>query len=586
MGAPILNLPMEILLRTAELTWYSGPWWQRPTRDHAALVRTCRGLYQALNAALYRKNIRSDFTVEPCIIWAVCKGRLDTIKRAHMNGADLVLHGNLEIIDYLLHHGANVHEPSFGLCICPKAYGDRTFQAQYPLHFLFCHGDHPRRLEILEKFISKGAYLVAEKTSAIPQLAKITGGHLLERLVMKKDKDSLAGLLNLAVQMQDFSSVIQICESARNNNITRARDWEGRIALHLAVNSFDWKEEIVRFLLQNNHASIFQKDHSGRTPLHYAAMSICSPELVGLLLQYRDSSDNRAAAHFQLMFYKICNLRHETIIRVVIAQQLINVWLKPLNDISAYNHPLNFALRTTSWRIALRLVRDGIDLPSWASHFPKRGADAIWPSLIACLSSFHPEQTEFVRAIARTGCYPNFPGFPLRPELWPVFLVIVRSQNIDCLKVLLDAGASVKIEVKAKADTFGSEYPSYTGILLAIFSEVFGCPLQESPNLEKLGQFRDFIVLLLERGAPIGRNWEVERFWYPITALDYAITAARFGCFDLLHLMSNHATETRICQKEISASFARQLNWMQNESSSYRLLKEYQGRLQTRLGLN
>uniref|UniRef100_A0A8H7NCC4 Uncharacterized protein n=1 Tax=Bionectria ochroleuca TaxID=29856 RepID=A0A8H7NCC4_BIOOC len=157
---------------------------------------------------------------------------------------------------------------------------------------------------------------------------------------------------------------------------------------------------------------------------------------------------------------------------------------------------------------------------------------------------------------------------------------------MDCLKVLLDAGASTKIEVKAKADTFGSENTGYTGILLAIFSEVFGCPLQEAPNLEKLDQFRDFIVLLLEKGAPIGRNWEVGRFWYPTTALDYAITAARFGCFDLLDLMSNHATETRIRPKEISASFVKQLNWMEMESDSWRLLKEYQGRLQTRLGLD
>ncbi|CAH0054733.1 unnamed protein product [Clonostachys solani] len=622
MGAPILNMPMEVLLQIAEHTWYTGPWYLRPTEDHAALVRTCRGLYQTLNADLYKENIRWSSTATYLIVWAVCNNRLDTIKRAHVNGADLnmglesytetgpvsrlpstlqstrfhlakyspihlaVLYGNSEIIAYLLDHGANVHAPSFGLCTCQKVSKDRTFEAQYPLHLLFCHGDHPKRLEILEKFISKGAYLVAENTSAIPQLAKITRGHLLGTLTKRKDKDSLAGILHLAIQMQDFSLVTQIFERALNKSITRARDWEGRTALHLAVNSFDWKDEIVRFLLKDNRASIFKKDHSGRTPLHYAAMTICSPKLVALLLQHRRSSVNTASAHFQQIFYEICGLRHQTRNRVDVAQQMINVWLKPLNDIRAYNHPLYFALQTTSWRMALRLIRDGIDLPSWASHLPKRGAGVIFPSLIACLSSFHPEQTEFVDAIVRTGCDLNPPEFPLRPELWPVFLVIVRSRNMDGLKALLDGGASVKIEFKAKADTSGPEYTGYTGILLAIFSEVFGCPLQDSPNLEKLGQFHDFIVLLLERGAPIGRNWQVGRFWYPITALDYAVTAARFGCFELLDLMSNHATETRIRSKEISASFAKQLNWMEKESNSYRLLKEYQGRLQARLGLN
>lgn len=621
MGAPVLNMPMEILLRIAEHTWYSGPWWQRPTRDHAALARTCRGLYQALNAALYKKNIRSQ-SVQPCIVWAICKDRLDTIKRAHVNGADLnmsielstnsqccsrmpvtlewnyyrrakyslihlaVLHANIEIIDYLLDHGANVHAPSFGLCRCPKVNGDHTFQQQYPLHFLFCHGDHLRYHRILSKFISKGAYLVAENTSAIPQVFKITQGPLLQTLMKKKDKDSLGGLLQLAVRAQNLSLVTQICQSPHSESITRATDWKGRTALHFAVTSFDWNNEIVRVLLQGNRSSIFTEYRRGRTPLYYAAVSVGSPELVDLLLQHRDFSDYAASAHFQHLFFRICSLRHETKNRVDIAQQLINVWLKPLNNISAYSGPLWSALQSASWRIALRLIRDGIDLPSWASHLPKRGADVIWPSLIACLSSFHPEQTEFVGTIARTGCDLNHPDSSLRPELWPIFLVIVRSRNIDCLKALLDAGASVKVEVKAMADTFGSEYTGYTGILVAIFSELFGCPLHEAPNLEKLGQFRDFIVLLLERGAPIGCDPEIGRFWYSITALDYAITAARFGCSDLLDLMSSHATETRIRPKEISASFARQMNWMEKENNSWELMKKYQGRLQTQLGLN
>ncbi|CAG9982019.1 unnamed protein product [Clonostachys byssicola] len=587
MGPPILNMPMEILLQIANFTWYTGPWIHRRTGDHAALVLTCRGLYQALNAELYKKTIKSSSSATYLMAWAVYNNCLDTVKRAHVNGANLILHGHLEIIDYLLHHGANVHEPSFGLCMCPKVNKYDTFEAQYPLHFLFCHGEHPRRPEILEKLISKGAYLVAENTSAIPQLASLTRGHLLEPLIKRKDTASLAGVLSLAIQMQDFSLVTQICESASNKNITRARDWKGRTALHLAVNAFNWKDEIVRFLLQDDRASIFQKDYSGRTPLHYAAMTICSPELVGLLLQHRGSSVNTASAHFRKIFYRICGLRHQTIRHIDIAQQMINVWLKPLNDINAYNDPLCLALQTTSWRMALRLIRDGIDLPSWASHFPERGADVIWPSLIGCLSSFHPEQTEFVDAIVRTGCDLNFPDLTLRPELSLLFLVIVRSRNMDCLKILLDGGASVKIEVEAKViDTHGSEYTGYTGILLAIFSEVFGCPFRETPNLENLDLFHDFIVLLLERGAPIGRNWEDVRFPHPLTALDYAVTAARAGCFELLDLISNHTTETRIRPAEIYSSFSKHLNGMEKESNSWRLMKVYRGRLQTRLGSN
>uniref|UniRef100_A0A8H7NC81 F-box domain-containing protein n=1 Tax=Bionectria ochroleuca TaxID=29856 RepID=A0A8H7NC81_BIOOC len=440
MGAPILTLPMEVLLQIAEQTWFSGPCSEKPARDHAALIRTCRGLYQALNADLYKKTKMMSPLMEYCVVWAIRNGRLCTIKRAHVNGADLtmsvetnieteprsmysgvlqprrlrranyslihvaVLHGDLEIINYLLDHGANVHAPSFGLCICPKVCWQKDFQAQYPLHFLFCHTEEGRRLEIAEKLISKGAHLVAENTSAIPQLAKFTQGHLLESLIKKKDNDSLAGVLHLAVQMQNLSLVTQLYKSPLNESITRATDWEGRTALHMAVNSFNWKEEIVRFFLQQNRASMLTRDSKGFTPLYFAAISICSPKLVDLLLQHRDALDERASAHFREIFFTIYNFRHETTNHLDIAQQLINAWLKPLHDISAYHNPLYAALLKTKWRIALRLIRDGIDLPSWGSSYRKRGTVAIWPSLIACLSSFHPEQTEFVDAIVRTGC--------------------------------------------------------------------------------------------------------------------------------------------------------------------------------------
>ncbi|VUC24336.1 unnamed protein product [Clonostachys rosea] len=617
MVAPILNMPVEILLRIVEFsTWsYEVSIFRKSTGDHAALVRTCRGLYQALIASLYNPNIRMHQPMGACVVWAACKGRLDTIKRAHVNGLDLhasieayaadmdcshipnicfsrpvktslihlaILHNDSDIIHYLLEHGADVHAASFGLCKCPTGY---TFQTQYPLHFILCHGDPRIRLEILEIFISKGAYLVTENKSAIPQVARITRGHLLASLIKREDKDSLAGVLHLAAQMSNRPLVTQICENPLSESIIRATDWEGRTVLHLAVNSVNWGGDVIRFLLRDNRASIFTKDHHGKTPLHYAATSIVSPELVNLLLQHRDTSDNTASTHFDDIFYMICELLEETTNCVRICQKLIDVWVKPLHDIGAYDLPLHYALDRGKWRVALKLIRDCIDLPGWASRSVDRYV--IWTSLITCLSSFDPEQTEFVEAVLRMGCDLNYPRHTLqKPETLPIFLATVRSRNMDCLKVLLEGGASAKVQLRDEAAASSSGGKVLTGILVAIFNEVFGCPSLEAPNIAKMGQFHNFIALLLEKGALIGHLSADGDVRYPITALDYAITATRLGCFDLLDLMCNHATDTSIQLREVSASFAKQLNGMDAESRPYRHLKRYQGRLQSRLGLN
>jgi hypothetical protein len=255
--APSLdNLPMEILLRIAEMsTWGVSPSSDKAhpatyARNHASLARTCRWLYETLNGELYKRNLKKDPVTESCVLWAVNIGSLDTVKRAVAYGASLdlqvevdektaycppwgaldldlaasprrqpsyprsfsLLHlavgrQHVNIVQYLLEKGVDVHAPSSNFCCVHRLYGRAPL---YPLHICLWHDHrheirtewHPLRganqssnkdseLDLVELLVNNGAFLVAEGVSAIHNLSFHERRGLITRLLSYPDPVSL-----------------------------------------------------------------------------------------------------------------------------------------------------------------------------------------------------------------------------------------------------------------------------------------------------------------------------------------------------------------------------------------------------------
>ncbi|CAH0057905.1 unnamed protein product [Clonostachys solani] len=266
--APSLDtLPMETLLEIAEMcTWDSLPSSTNPhpasyARSHAALVRTCRRLYQGLNRALYLRNLKEDPLTASCLLWAVNVGNIDTVKRAHMYGAALdssievteettycppwgdiepdpndlfyglpyqfsfihvaILRKHVAIVQYLIENGADVHAPSLNFCCDDETYRGVPL---FPLHQCLFHDgvDGTSAIEwgpledessslgnestpaLVNLLVSKGAYMLAEDVSAIGDLSSEGYGDLVKKLLNRSDKVSLWAGLHFAASTNDL----------------------------------------------------------------------------------------------------------------------------------------------------------------------------------------------------------------------------------------------------------------------------------------------------------------------------------------------------------------------------------------------
>ncbi|CAG9986915.1 unnamed protein product [Clonostachys byssicola] len=231
-------------------------------RSHAALVRTCRRLYEGLNRGLYIRNLKEDPLTASCLLWAVNVGNLDTVKRAHMYGAALdssievtkettycppwgeiehdpeepfynfpyqfsfihvaILRRHVAIVQYLLDNGADVHAPSLNFCCDDGTYHGVPL---FPLHQCLFHegvdGEtsaiewEPQENEssslsnnstqaLVNLLVSKGAYMIAKDFSAVSHLSSEGYDRLAKQLLNRSDKVSLWAGLHFAASTNDL----------------------------------------------------------------------------------------------------------------------------------------------------------------------------------------------------------------------------------------------------------------------------------------------------------------------------------------------------------------------------------------------
>lgn len=195
----IFALPVEIVTKIAWLCSFAS---------QAAFARTCRHLHTMLNQNLYERDIAANTRFDSCMLWAAERGQLDTLKTAIHYGAGINLRaahgddddyddemeglfpsyasplhvaiqgGHVDIIDYLLQHGADLNAPSLDFCNCSSGgYTDAC-----PLHMAMVHC--PKSIEVMQLLISHGAYLLNPATPVLHGVAKLPHlHHLIEPLL-------------------------------------------------------------------------------------------------------------------------------------------------------------------------------------------------------------------------------------------------------------------------------------------------------------------------------------------------------------------------------------------------------------------
>ncbi|KND92905.1 putative ankyrin repeat protein [Tolypocladium ophioglossoides CBS 100239] len=263
--ATIGHLPAEIILFVGEAT--------NSSRSIAALARTGRRFYNALNVLLYKFNATRDHPAKSCLLWAAKSGCLETIKLGHRYGADLNVDGttdddwdfvedsiegtaipfatplqiaahydHFDIVQYLLESDVIIHAESRNLCDCGGG------KVRFPLHEAFYHCTNDDMAALL---IEHGSYLEGLGSPALHVAATLNKVHLFRALL----------------------EVPEVQADARNE----VED----TALHYAAKMGNL--EIVRLLLARPEVDAGAAGELLCTPLHYAALN-CRLGAIKLLL--------------------------------------------------------------------------------------------------------------------------------------------------------------------------------------------------------------------------------------------------------------------------------------------------------------
>ncbi|CAH0027351.1 unnamed protein product [Clonostachys rhizophaga] len=383
-------------------------------RSHAALVRTCRRLYQALNRALYLRNLKQDPLTASCLLWAVNVGNIDTVKRAHMFGAALdssievtaettycppwgviepdpedslyhlpyqfsfihvaILRRHVAVVQYLLENGVDVHAPSLNFCCGDWNYSDVPL---FPLHQCLFHDginretsaieweplkDEPSSLTnnstpaLINLLVSKGAYLLVEDLSAVSKLSSEGYDDLAKQLLNRSDEVSLWAGLHFAASTNDLPLATDLIQRGAD---AAATTYDGETALHFAAESCKNDIGLINLLLRQPNVDPRARDFYEDTPLHFAS-GASNSEVVRLLLQQPSVSVNGARRDGRTALHLAC-LGPYTDASLATVQHLIDAGA-PL-DVFARNIG-------TPLRDALELEEFRIDQLIWAGRNP------------------------------------------------------------------------------------------------------------------------------------------------------------------------------------------------------------------------
>ena len=443
----------------------------------AALARTCRRHYDILNTILYQRNATEDHPKHSCLLWAAERGNVQTLALGFAQGADLDVNGS-RLGDE---------------CYRDREIRDTKFFAT-PLHRAVQNGHH----DTVRWLLNKGAKVHVESV----------------RFCACKLKEPLGSW---------------------------APYW---YPLHSAI--FHSDEEMVGILL--SHRARFA---SSRIPaLHNAAASGSIPKINQIL----DLPDVNPAGSSRLNTVALHHVAQCTIEDEEAVSEVVRTLVRrgvPVDQLSIYGSPLYVILLENRFEVALTLLDLGA--PVETDRDPIEYRDGLH-LLHQCLTyeNVNPRTTgrpsesarcELVRRLISKGIDIEAPsGQGLRRRKMPLdstalFFAAAYARSIDCVKLLLEAGANVRASV---VDPQGNEQSILRG-LFRIADRLNDDDLENRPpDHRPFEPSSDLVCLLLSYGAVIHSITEDE------SVLMYACERSKQGDHDLLRLFAEHASDDTV----------------------------------------
>ncbi|VUC24522.1 unnamed protein product [Clonostachys rosea] len=584
------------------------PRWSR-LRNHSRFARTNRYFYNILNPLLYHINLTKDAPLDSCVLWGAQFGKLDTIKRAHSYGADLsmngarddddlnvgfdsipgrlrflasplhfaIQNGDRAMFDYLMEHNVDLNVPSRNFCSCDRYINGPRL---YPLHTALDHSQIDGAAALL---VDRGAYLLSKDSPAICHANSLGHTKIVEKLLQRPEPLAIGGALHYAIEKQDMSLVRELLE--RPGADATVKNDDGQTCLHLALAHLSPTEHgILHLILERPEVDASTVDSKGDSALHICASSPHLLEIAKLLLARPDAkisatnntgmtpllcaAESGNVAMFDLLagqpeadlnavdddgrtvLHMVCGAS-ETEETLNLVGSLIDREV-PLNQVSQKGTALYCAFAQHNFKIVQLLLARGAatDLEAERGH-----AKSL---LHHCLEKPHPMQTELVKELLARGVeVDEQTNERLARDLGdenafssggtPLFFAAAGAKNVECMKILLDAGADVEAAVVSKSCFYycGLEMSEKQGFIAALFRHTWVDDRKAEMNDESVEGLKERLTLLLDHGATIvGEGCG-------ISAFAFAMKHANEGKPALLNFLMEKATASNICPGEV-----------------------------------
>ncbi|EXM03845.1 hypothetical protein FOIG_05490 [Fusarium odoratissimum NRRL 54006] len=325
--ASMETLPIEAIYNIADLVIEEAFDENIFAKTQLALAQTNHHFYDIVNPRLRAASY----------CWAAREGRIDILKKAHENGANLsgtgtmrpeeratplhyaIKQGHRDIVEYLAEIGVDPHVPARGVCDC---WSDIEPVRPYALHMAIRHSGFEGAEKILVQKL--GAYWTFQGTSALDHVDPhdVNDREIIDLLVKLPGSRHAADALRYALKWNEPELVNRLLE--RSDMVASAPDSDGQTPLFWAI--------------QYKRVDIVK---NGFTPLQ-VAVGVRSLPLVELLLQCEETNARRTDAGKPSALH-IATARGELqIVNVLLEQNGLDV----ASPDSTGNTPLHWAVRS------------------------------------------------------------------------------------------------------------------------------------------------------------------------------------------------------------------------------------------------
>ncbi|KAL9570721.1 hypothetical protein ACKAV7_005058 [Fusarium commune] len=287
------TLPIEAIYNIADLVIEEAFDENIFAKTQLALAQTNHHFYDIVNPRLRAASY----------CWAAREGRIDILKKAHENGANLggtgtmrpeeratplhyaIKHGNRDIVEYLAEIVVDPHVPTRGVCDC---WSGTEPVRPYALHMAIRHSGFEGAEKILVQKL--GAYWTFQGTSALDHFDPhdVNDREIIDLLVELPGSRHAADALRYALKWNEPELVNRLLE--RSDMDASVPDSDGQTPLFWAI---QYKRvDIIKLLLQRQEVNPGTPDRNGFTPLQ-VAVGVRSLPLVELLLQFEEVNARR-----------------------------------------------------------------------------------------------------------------------------------------------------------------------------------------------------------------------------------------------------------------------------------------------------